>query len=150
MRVLLQRVQSANVEIDQVRVAEIDYGMLLLVGIHGDDDLQIVEKMCRKIIQLRIFPDDQQKMNLDALQIKAQCLVVSQFTLYADCKKGNRPSFTQSAEPSKAKALYEAFVMNLEKLLAQNVPTGRFGAHMQVQFINDGPVSIWLDSAELF
>jgi D-tyrosyl-tRNA(Tyr) deacylase len=145
MRVLVQRVKSAGVSVNSKGVSEIDRGMLLLVGIGKDDSDDDIEYMSRKISNLRIFEDKEGKMNLNIKQAEGAVLSISQFTLYADTRKGNRPGFEQSADPDTAKALWGKF----NKALKNNgldVQEGIFGAHMEVELINDGPVTIWLDS----
>jgi len=144
MRALLQRVSRASVNVDGQVVAEIGKGLLILLGIgHGDGEPQ-AEFLAEKIANLRIFEDTQGKVNLSVLDVQGQAIVVSQFTLYADARKGRRPSFTDAALPEVAEPLVERFAA---LLTAQGVPTqtGRFGAHMQVEIHNDGPVTIWLE-----
>ncbi|MDO9026288.1 MAG: D-aminoacyl-tRNA deacylase [bacterium] len=148
MRLVIQRVSSAGVTVDGTVVGQIDHGLCLLCGFtHGDDD-RIVEQMAAKCLNLRIFEDQEGKMNLSLQDVKGSVLVVSQFTLYADCKRGRRPSFTDSADPAKAEELYQKFVGML-KTLGAEVQTGSFGAKMLVNIQNDGPVTIILDSDEL-
>jgi len=145
MRIVIQRVSSASVSVDGAVIGKIGPGLCLLCGFtHGDSD-QIVEQMAAKCLNLRIFEDQEGKMNLSLADIKGSVLAVSQFTLYADCKKGRRPSFTDSAEPAKAEELYEKFVEILKSSGAE-VQTGSFGAKMMVEILNDGPVTIVLDS----
>jgi D-tyrosyl-tRNA(Tyr) deacylase len=145
MRILVQRVKNANVVIDGRQVAEIDRGLLLLVGIGKDDSIEDIEYLCKKVSNLRIFEDEQGKMNLNVKQVEGQILSVSQFTLYADTKRGNRPGFDQSAKPEIAKEYWNRFN---ELLRANNVivKEGIFGARMEIGLTNDGPVTIWLDS----
>lgn len=148
MRVILQRVRSANVRIDGEVVGQIQQGFLLLVGIATDDTNEDVKKIADKISKLRVFEDEHGKMNLNIDQVNGQILSVSQFTLYADVKKGNRPGFTNAADPKIAKPLYDQF----NDALRNNnlhVETGRFGADMQVHLENDGPVTIIYDTQEL-
>ena len=145
MRVILQRVQSAAVVVGGATIGAIDRGYLLLVGVHGDDTVEDLAYMVRKITALRIFEDEQGKMNRSLLDVGGEILSVSQFTLYANTKKGNRPSFTDAAEPVFAKAFYEQFNDAL-RALDLTVATGEFGADMQVSLVNDGPVTIILDS----
>ncbi len=145
MRLVIQRVSSASVTVDGAVIGKIGRGLCLLCGFtHGDDD-RIVEQMAAKCLNLRIFEDGGGKMNLSLSDVNGSVLVVSQFTLYADCKKGRRPSFTDSAEPVKAEKLYEKFVEILKSSGAE-VQTGSFGAKMMVEILNDGPVTIVLDS----
>jgi len=146
MRVLLQRVLEANVTIDNEKVAAIANGLLVLLGIEEDDSLEDIEWLCKKITNMRIFNDQEGKMNVSLLDVGGEVLVVSQFTLYASTKKGNRPSFIRSAKPEFAIPLYQKFITELEVLMPGMVQTGTFGADMKVGLINDGPVTIWLDS----
>jgi D-tyrosyl-tRNA(Tyr) deacylase len=146
MRVIIQRVQSANVTIQQKVTASIGEGLMILLGIETNDAEKDVEWLTKKIIGLRIFSDDEGKMNKSVIDINGEILVVSQFTLHAGYKKGNRPSFIKAAAPEKAIPLYQSFVKNLEVLLAKPIATGTFGADMKVALINDGPVTIFMDS----
>lgn len=145
MRILIQRVKSAAVSVDGKIVSEIGKGMLLLAGIGKDDKAEDIEKLAKKVVNLRIFEDEHRKMNLNIKQVEGQILSVSQFTLYADTKKGNRPGFDQSAGPDPAKNLWQRFNILLRNAGIE-VKEGIFGAHMEVALINDGPVTIWLDS----
>lgn len=146
MRVLIQRVTQARVEVAQQVVAEVDSGLLLFLGITADDDASDIDWLVRKIAQLRIFPDDEGVMNRSALEVQAQFLVISQFTLHASTRKGNRPSYIRAAGPDKAVPLYEQFVQALKDFSGAPVKTGVFGADMQVHLCNNGPVTIWIDS----
>ncbi|TGE16225.1 D-aminoacyl-tRNA deacylase [Hymenobacter elongatus] len=146
MRVVVQRVRQASVTVEGRITGQIDAGMLVLAGFAPDDDTKALDWMARKLVQLRIFGDEDGKMNRSVQDSGGQVLVVSQFTLLADARKGNRPSYTGAAPPPLAIPLYEQFVRLLEALLGQPVPTGEFGADMQVQLLNDGPVTIVLDS----
>ena len=146
MRVVVQRVAHAQVNIQQTTCAQIGKGLLLLVGITHSDSEADLDWMCQKITKLRIFSDENGQMNLSVLDIKVAILVVSQFTLYADVKKGNRPSFVAAAAPSQAAPFIELFRSKLSEILQQPIPSGVFGADMQVSLINDGPVTILLDS----
>ncbi len=144
MRVLLQRVSQARVEVAGETIARIGRGVLLLVGVtHTDTDAEAAY-LARKIAQLRIFEDDAGKMNRSLLDIRGEALVVSQFTLYADTRKGRRPSFVHAARPEHAAPLVERLAAHLAAL-GVPVQTGRFGAHMQVHLTNDGPVTLWLE-----
>jgi D-tyrosyl-tRNA(Tyr) deacylase len=127
-------------------VAEIKAGLLVLLGVTDDDTSKEAAWLASKVVNMRIFNDAEGKMNLSLLDVGGGALVVSQFTLYADARKGNRPSYIQAARPEKAKPLYEAFVAEMEKLLGKPVPTGVFGADMKVSLINDGPVTIVLET----
>lgn len=144
MRIVIQRVSQASVSIDGKIAGEIQQGLLLLVGICPEDGQEDIEYAVRKISQMRIFSDQEDKMNLSVQDVGGQILSISQFTLYADTKKGNRPAFTGAAKPDLATALYDQF----NQKLAQTVPvqTGEFGADMKVSLVNDGPVTIVLDT----
>ncbi len=146
MRLLVQRVRSASVDIGGVRCAEIGAGLLVLVGVGTDDAPEDAEYLAGKVVRLRIFSDQEGVMNLDVGQIGGEVLVVSQFTLMASTRKGNRPSYVRAAPEAISKPLYELFVRRVEELLGRKVPTGRFGADMQVSLVNDGPATIWMDS----
>ena len=148
MKILLQRVSRAEVRVDGSRVAKIDRGLLLFVGIAQDDDPEVIAPMVEKVANLRIFEDEQGKMNLSALQVGAAILVVSQFTLLADARKGRRPSFIEAAPPDRASAFIDCMVSCFRDM-GFEVQTGRFGAHMEVELVNDGPVTIMLDSREI-
>lgn len=150
MRALVQRVQQASVSIEGQEVGAIQQGFLILLGVGQEDDESIAQKLWAKIEKMRIFADEAGKTNLALTDIEGSVLVVSQFTLYANCKKGNRPSFVGAGSPEKANELYEYFAqLARESLGASRVATGRFGADMQVSLVNDGPFTIWLDTAEL-
>lgn len=146
MRLLIQRVTEATLRIDnQVRSA-IGKGMLVLVGIEHEDSVQDMDWLAGKLSRLRIFDDEAGVMNLDINQIGGEVMVVSQFTLHASTKKGNRPSYIRSAPESISRPLYEEFVAKVEQVLGKSVATGLFGADMQISLVNDGPVTIWIDS----
>lgn len=147
MRVVLQRVQYANVTIEKTMQGKIDQGFLALVGITHSDDETIAARMAKKCAELRVFEDEQGKMNRSLADIQGKILSVSQFTLYADCRHGRRPGFADAANPSQALPLYEYFN---DQLRGYGIPveTGQFGADMKVELLNDGPVTIILDSAE--
>lgn len=146
MRVLLQRVSEASVKIEGDVVGQIENGLLLLVGIEEEDSKTDADWLIQKIIGMRIFSDEEGKMNRSVQDIEGQFLVVSQFTLHASTKKGNRPSFIKAARPEQAITLYEYFIEELGQKSNLKVETGKFGADMKVSLINDGPVTIWLDS----
>ncbi|MCZ2136440.1 MAG: D-tyrosyl-tRNA(Tyr) deacylase [Burkholderiales bacterium] len=149
MRVLVQRVAMAEVTVAGRTSGAIGPGLLLLVGItHGDDEATL-PRMADKVVKLRIFADDAGLMNRSVLDVGGEVLAVSQFTLYADARKGNRPSYTEAARPEVASPLFDRFVVALAQRLGKPVATGVFGADMKVQLLNDGPVTIWLDSATL-
>ena len=149
MRVVVQRCSRAEVRIDGQSVGRIDHGFLLLVGITDGDTQVQADLIAKKVAQLRVFEDAEGKMNLAIKDINGAILSISQFTLYADCKKGNRPSFIRAAQPETAAPLYDYFNQTLRSQYDLLVETGRFGADMKVDFINDGPVTILLDSDEL-
>jgi D-tyrosyl-tRNA(Tyr) deacylase len=145
MRILVQRVGRASVTIAGERVAQIGHGLLVLVGVSSADDATTARQLGAKTAKLRIFEDDAGLMNLSLAEVAGEVLAVSQFTLYGDAHKGNRPSFTQAARPEQGEAVYEAYVAALR---AEGAPvqTGVFGAHMHVELINDGPVTIMLEA----
>ncbi|HGY10720.1 MAG TPA: D-tyrosyl-tRNA(Tyr) deacylase [Oceanithermus profundus] len=147
MRALVQRVSEASVEVAGELVGRISSGLLVFYAAGRGDTAEDLDYLTRKIVNLRIFADEAGKMNRSLLDTGGEALVVSQFTLYADTRKGNRPSFTAAADPDEGRRWYDRFV---DALVAQgiHVETGEFGAHMRVHLINDGPVTIWLDSAE--
>ena len=147
MRVLLQRVAEASVRVDGDVVGSIGAGLLLLVGIHDSDTDTELEWMANKCVALRIFGDDAGKMNRSVKDIGGECLVVSQFTLFGDVRKGNRPSFIDAGAPEMASAACDRFARMLSERLGRPVPAGRFGADMKVALINDGPVTLWLQRA---
>ena len=149
MRIVIQRVREASVKINDEIVGEIQQGLLVLLGIeHVDSELD-ADYLIQKLIHLRIFGDDEGKMNLSVSDISGDLLIVSQFTLFADTKKGNRPSFIRSARPEQARPLYDYFLSQLKKLFIGKIENGVFGANMQVELINDGPVTIIIDSKDL-
>lgn len=146
MKTVIQRVSSASVTIDSELVANIDNGLLVLVGIEDADSQQDINWLTAKIANIRIFEDENQVMNLSIKDTEGDIIVVSQFTLHANTKKGNRPSYIKASKPDVAIPLYESFVQQLEKELGKKVQTGVFGADMKVGLINDGPVTIVIDS----
>jgi len=146
MRVLIQRVSQASVTIDGTVHGKIGRGMLVLLGIENDDTQEDVHWLVQKICGLRIFADEEGKMNLSSGDVNGEFLVISQFTLHASTKKGNRPSYIKAARPDTAIPLYVHFIQQLKQQSNTKVATGIFGADMQVALINDGPVTIWIDS----
>ncbi|SCY43710.1 D-tyrosyl-tRNA(Tyr) deacylase [Nonlabens sp. Hel1_33_55] len=148
MRVVVQRVSNASVHSGGQSLGSINRGLLVLIGITATDSSEDIEYLVRKICGLRIFTDKAGKMNLSIGDIDGDILVVSQFTLYAQTKKGNRPSYINAAKPEVAIPLYEAFVSTLSRKRNKQIPTGTFGADMQVRLVNDGPVTIIIDSKE--
>ena len=148
MRVLIQRVSHASVTIEETVSGKIGPGLLILLGIEDADGEEDINWLCGKISRLRIFSDDEGKMNRSVTDVNGGLLVVSQFTLFASTKKGNRPGFTRSAKPDVAIPLYEQFVKTLSFVAGTAVETGEFGADMKVELLNDGPVTIWIDSQD--
>ena len=146
MRAVIQRVKGCKVDIAGQTVGAIDNGVLVLLGVEAEDNAEDIEWLAGKISRLRIFDDENGVMNLDITQAAGRALVVSQFTLYASTKKGNRPSYIRSAPEPISRPLYEQFVARLEQLLGTKVETGQFGADMQVSLVNDGPVTIIIDT----
>lgn len=146
MRVIIQRVSEASVTIDEKVKSKIGHGLLILVGIEDTDNQEDIQWLCQKIINLRIFGDEAGLMNLSVQDVKGAMLVVSQFTLFASTKKGNRPSYIRSARPEFAIPIYEQFVKTLSELSQTHIQTGEFGADMKVALVNDGPVTIMIDS----
>ena len=146
MKTVIQRVSSASVTINKKTVSEIKTGLLILVGIENEDTTEDIDWLTKKIVNLRIFNDENDVMNKSLLEVNGDVIVVSQFTLHASTKKGNRPSYIKAAKPEIAIPLYENFVSTIEKQLNKNVGTGVFGADMKVSLVNDGPVTIVLDS----
>lgn len=149
MKFVIQRVNKASVEIDSKVFSEINKGYLVLVGITDTDTKEIADKMLQKLIGLRIFDDENGKTNLSIKDVNGDLLIVSQFTLYADCKKGNRPSFIKAGNPDYAKSLYNYILEKASFLYEKDVFSGKFGADMKISLINDGPFTIVLDSAEI-
>jgi D-tyrosyl-tRNA(Tyr) deacylase len=147
MRALLQRVSRAEVRVDDAPIASIGPGLLILLGVGPDDEPSIADALARKVTELRIFADDEGRTNRSLLDVAGEALVVSQFTLFADTRRGRRPGFTGAAAPDVAIPLYERFAGAMEGL-GVRVARGRFGAEMAVELVNDGPFTIWLDTAE--
>ena len=150
MRAVVQRVKRAEVRVEGSITGKIEKGILVFLGVGEDDEVKDLEYTADKIMNLRIFEDDNDKMNLSVLDVGGKVLVVSQFTLYGDCRKGNRPSYSKAAKPQKAKDYYERFIEYLNNKYNIKVETGVFQASMEVDFINDGPVTLMLDSKKIF
>ena len=150
MKFLIQVVKKASVDVNNVTIGSIDKGLLVFVGVSDEDTKDTADKMIKKCVNLRIFEDNNGKTNLSVADVAGSMLVISQFTLYADCKKGNRPSFTSAGKPEHAKAIYEYILKEIDKTYNIPVKSGEFGADMKVSLINDGPFTVMLDSKELF
>lgn len=148
MRFVIQRVKHASVEVEGEIIGKIGQGFLVLIGVSEEDTEAVADKMIKKLIGMRIFEDAEGKTNLSLESVAGELLLVSQFTLYADCKKGNRPSFIKAGKPDLANSLYEYIIAECKKQVPV-VETGNFGADMKVELLNDGPFTILLDSAEL-
>jgi len=146
MRIVIQRVSQASVTIDNKEVASIKKGVLVLLGIVNEDTLEDIDWLCKKIVNLRIFPDENEVMNKSLIDADGDAIVVSQFTLHASTKKGNRPSYIKAAKPDVAIPLYEKFIEKLQIEFGKQIQTGEFGADMKVNIVNDGPVTIIIDS----
>ena len=146
MRVLIQRVNNARVDVAAATVGKISTGLLVFVGIEDSDTAEDIEWLCNKIVNLRVFDDAANIPNLSVKEVSGDILVVSQFTLHASTKKGNRPSYLKASKPEIAIPIYEKFIHQLETILEKPVAKGKFGADMQVSLVNDGPITIWIDS----
>ena len=146
MRILIQRVSNASVSISGKIVSEIGQGLLVLLGVENADDEKDIEYLSQKLVNLRIFNDENGVMNLSVQDVNGEIMIVSQFTLHARTRKGNRPSYIDAAKPEISIPMYEKFCKTVELLLSKPVKTGEFGADMQVNLVNDGPVTIWMDS----
>ncbi|SEF92494.1 D-tyrosyl-tRNA(Tyr) deacylase [Caloramator fervidus] len=149
MRAVVQRVKRASVMVEDRLVGKIDDGILVLLGVEDSDTLDDVKYMADKVCNLRIFEDENGKMNLSLIDVKGSLLVVSQFTLYGDCRKGRRPNFMMAAKPEHAEKMYNEFIKECKRYI-DNVQTGQFQAYMQVELINDGPVTLLIDSKKNF
>ena len=149
MRFLIQRVNEASVQVDGQTIGRIGKGLLVLVGISSTDTKETADWMVRKMIGLRIFEDENGKVNLDLKTVGGQLLIISQFTLYADCRKGNRPSFVNAGEPQMANELYQYIIEECRREI-ETVEEGSFGAEMKVSLVNDGPFTVFLDSEDLY
>ena len=145
MKIVVQRVKNAKVEVDEKVVGKIEKGFLVLLGVSSEDTKEEADYLVKKLCNLRVFEDENEKMNLSLKDVNGKLLIVSQFTLYADCSKGNRPSFVNAARPEKAEELYEYFCKQCKEKYEIEVEKGIFGANMQVQLINDGPVTIIME-----
>lgn len=148
MRLVIQVAKDAKVSVENEIIGQIPYGFVVLIGVENADTKEIADKMLKKMLGLRIFPDENGKTNLNLDQVNGELLLISQFTLYADCRKGYRPSFTNAGSPDYAKEMYE-YMIDKCKETNINVQTGEFGAHMEVSFTNDGPFTIILDSRDM-
>ena len=146
MKVVIQRVSQATVKVSDKIISEIKLGFLILLGVEKSDSKEDIKWLVNKISNLRVFSDDELKMNLSIKDIKGEIIVVSQFTLHAKTKKGNRPSYIKAANPEQAEFLYKEFILQLKNASAVSVQSGVFGANMQVDIVNDGPVTIIMDS----
>ena len=149
MKFLVQRVKEASVTVEEKVTGKINKGFLVLIGVCNEDTEEVADKMLKKLLGLRIFEDENGKTNLSLADVEGELLLVSQFTLYADCKKGNRPSFIKAGKPEHANLLYE-YIIAKAKETVPTVETGIFGADMKVSLVNDGPFTVILDSVELF
>ena len=149
MKFLVQRVEEASVTVEEKVTGKINKGFLVLIGVCNEDTEEVADKMLKKLLGLRIFEDENGKTNLSLADVEGELLLVSQFTLYADCKKGNRPSFIKAGKPEHANRLYE-YIIAKAKETVSTVETGIFGADMKVSLVNDGPFTVILDSVELF
>lgn len=146
MKGLIQVVENAKVKVDREVEGSIDYGMVIFLGVKQGDGRAQLEELLQKVVDLRIFPDEEGKMNLSIKDIRGEILVVSQFTLYADVSSGRRPGFSRAGDYEEAKSLYESFVEGLEESLDTKVESGEFGSHMKVQLTNDGPITFLVES----
>jgi len=146
MRILIQRVTEASVLVDQKEKSRIEKGLLVFVGIEDTDNEKDVDYLCKKTVNLRIFDDEKGIMNKSVIDIDGEILVVSQFTLHASTKKGNRPSYIRAAKPDYSIPIYEEFCEKLSQMMNKEIKTGIFGAYMKVSLVNDGPVTLWIDS----
>ena len=146
MKAVIQRVKHASVTVEGVRIADIKKGLLILLGVAENDTQEDINWLAKKIANLRIFNDENNVMNNSLINVDGEAIVVSQFTLQASTKKGNRPSYIKAAKPEIAIPMYEAFVRQFESEISKEVQTGEFGADMKVELVNDGPITIWMDS----
>ena len=147
MKLVIQRVKSSSLYIKGSLISQIKQGLVVLIGISKSDSENVIDKLVKKLLNLRVFEDENSKMNYSILDIEGEILLVSQFTLYADTRKGNRPSFIDAADPKNAKHLYNKFLERLNFILGDKLKTGKFGANMQVELVNDGPVTIIIENS---
>lgn len=147
MKLVIQRVKSSSLYIEGSLISQIKKGLVVLIGISKSDSEYVIEKLVKKLLNLRVFEDENSKMNNSILDIGGEILLVSQFTLYADTSKGNRPSFINAADPKNAELLYNKFLEKLNIVFGNNIKTGRFGANMQIELVNDGPVTIIIENS---
>ena len=147
MKLVIQRVTSSSLYIEGSLISQIQKGLVVLIGISKSDTENVIEKLVKKLLNLRIFEDENSKMNNSILDIGGEILLVSQFTLYADTSKGNRPSFINAADPKNAELLYNKFLEKLNIVFGDNIKTGKFGANMQIELVNDGPVTIIIENS---
>ena len=147
MKLVIQRVTSSSLYIEGSLISQIKKGLVVLIGISKSDTENVIEKLVKKLLNLRIFEDENSKMNNSILDIGGEILLVSQFTLYADTSKGNRPSFINAADPKNAELLYNKFLEKLNIVFGDNIKTGKFGANMQIELVNDGPVTIIIENS---
>ena len=147
MKLVIQRVTSSSLYIEGSLISQIKQGLVVLIGISKSDSENVIDKLVKKLLNLRVFEDENSKMNYSILDIEGEILLVSQFTLYADTRKGNRPSFINAADPKNAEPLYNKFLEKLHITLGDNIKTGRFGANMQIELVNDGPVTIIIENS---
>ena len=147
MKLVIQRVTSSSLYIEGSLISQIKQGLVVLIGISKSDSENVIDKLIKKLLNLRVFEDENSKMNYSILDIEGEILLVSQFTLYADTRKGNRPSFIDAADPKNAEHLYDKFLERLNFILGDKLKTGKFGANMQVELVNDGPVTIIIENS---
>tara|TARA_B100000900_G_scaffold153129_1_gene130064 strand:+ start:189 stop:632 length:444 start_codon:yes stop_codon:yes gene_type:complete len=147
MKLVIQRVTSSSLYIEGSLISQIKKGLVVLIGISKSDTENVIEKLVKKLLNLRVFEDENSKMNNSILDIGGEILLVSQFTLYADTSKGNRPSFINAADPKNAELLYNKFLEKLKIVFGNNIKTGKFGANMQIELVNDGPVTIIIENS---
>ena len=147
MKLVIQKVTSSSLYIEGYLISQIKQGLVVLIGISKSDSENVIDKLVKKLLNLRVFEDENSKMNYSILDIEGEILLVSQFTLYADTRKGNRPSFINAADPKNAEPLYNKFLEKLHIVLGDNIKTGRFGANMQIELVNDGPVTIIVENS---